>query len=166
MRHPLALLPDCFGGTSKLPLKPSELDLEACILQCNGSSQDMEVLASTLTVAGTGIQASKTAKEYYQNYRDAKEHIAHAKSHDQQLDSNLEHLKQLSPSNQERVAPAQALLNDIKATVPPLPDITRKRDRWKWIASQRAAFERAIVQTNRVETSATLSLLISLFREM
>lgn len=143
-----------------------ELDLEACPLRCDGFEQRMEVAASGLTLGGASIQVAKTAKEYVHDYRDAGKQILHAQHQGQQLRLNLKQLKELPPSKQERIAPAKAAFDDIQGALPTVIQPTRKRDRLQWIAGGKSKFEREIFQNGRMETSATLNLLLSLSQDM
>ena len=126
----------------------------------------MEAAASGLALGGAGIQVSKTAKEYYHNYKDAEKQISHAQNQSQQLRLTVEQLSELPPSKQERIAPAKASLNHIQESLPTNLQCTRTRDRLQWITGRKAKFEREISHNNRFESSATLNLLISLSEDM
>ena len=151
---------------SGCPSQGCGLDLEACFSGCEGFEQRMEIVASGLAIGGTSIQVSKTAKEYYHNYRDAGKQISYAQNQGQQLALTLEQLNGLPPSKQERIAPAKASFNDIHKALPTSFQSTRKRDRLQWITGGKSKFEREISQSNRIESSATLNLLISLSQDM
>ena len=126
----------------------------------------MEVAVSGLTLGGASVQVAKTAKECIHDYRDAEKQISHAQHQGQQLGLTLKQLKELPPSKQERIAPAKASLNDIKRALPTISQPTRKRDRLQWMAGGKAKFEREIFQTNRMESSAILSLLVSMSQDL
>lgn len=160
------MLPKSSNRSAGCPSKERELDLVSRLSICDDGEQGMEVLASAITVAGTGVQASKITKECYHDYRDAKKQTSYAQHHCQQLRLNLEQLNQLSSSNIRRIGPAQASLKDIRAALPTVSQATRKKDRLKWVISRKAEFEREIAQNSQIESSATLGLLVSLSQEM
>lgn len=142
------------------------LDLEACLPECEGFEQSMDGAASSLEFAGVTIQATKKAKEYIHNYRNAEKQILYAQHQGQQLRLTLEQLNELPSSKQEHIAPAKASLNDIQEALPTNFQSARKRDKLQWITGGKSKFEREILQNNRIESSATLNLLISLSQDM
>ncbi len=142
------------------------LDLEACSPECESFEQSMDGAASSLEFAGVTIQATKKAKEYIHNYRNAGKQILQAQHQGQQLRLTLEQLNKLPSSKQERIAPAKASLNDIQQALPTNFQSTRKRDKLQWITGVKSKFEKEILQNNRIESSATLNLLISLSQDM
>ena len=72
----------------------------------------MEVIASGLTLAGAGIRVSKTAKGLRDDYKNAKKEISHAQRQGEQLRSHQALLNELPPSKKEKLASAEASLND------------------------------------------------------
>ena len=142
------------------------LDLEACLPRCECLEQRMEPVTSGLAFGGAVIQGSKTAKDCYRNYKDARKQISQAQLQSQQLHSTLEQLDELPPSKQELIAPAKASLSSIKEALPTTFQSARKRDRVRWMKSGKSDFERETSQANRFENSATLNLLISLSQDM
>ena len=159
-------IPEAFNDSLYGVSRGHELELESCPPRCNNHKPKMEALASGFTLAGTGIQATKAAKECYQDFRDSKNQISYALNHDKQLRLIQEQIDQLSPAVKERIGPAHASLHDIGAALPSVPHLTRKRDRLKWVISRKKEFEKGISQNNQIESSATLSLLISLSQEV
>ena len=123
-------------------------------------------MASTVAIGGASIQVSKTAKECYQNYRDAEKQISHAVHQGQQLRLTLEKLSELPLSKQELITPAKASLNDIQGQLPAVSQPTRKKDRLRWITGGKSKFAREISPNNWIESSTTLNLLISLSQDM
>lgn len=126
----------------------------------------MDGAAAGLAFAGVTIQATKKSKEYIHNYRNAEKQILHAQHQGQQLRLTLEQLNELPSSKQERIAPAKALLNDIQEAIPTNFQSTRKRDKLQWVTGGKSKFESEMFQDNRIESSATLNLLISLSQDM
>ena len=163
----LIVSPDPPCTSSDCPSQGCGLDLEACPPRCEGfEQQSMEAVASGLAFGGAGIQVSKTAKEYYRNYRDAGKQISHAQHQGEQLLLTIEQLSDLPPSKQERITPAKASLRDIQEALPAISHPTRKRDRLHWITGGKSKFEREISQNQWVERSIILDLLISLSQDM
>ena len=159
--------PDPPCASSDCPSQGCGLDLEACPPRCEGfEQQSMEAVASGLALGGAGIQVSKTAKEYYRNYRNAGKQISHAQHRGQQLLLNLAQLDDLPPSKQECITPAKASLHDIQEALPAISNPIRKRDRLHWSAGGKVKFEREVSQNQWIESSATLNLLISVSRDM
>ena len=142
------------------------LDLEACLPRYEGLEQRMEGVTAAITIGGATVQIAKTAKGCIDDYKDAEKQVLHAQHQVQQLRSTLNQLKELSPPKQERIAPAQALLNDIQGALPTTSLPTRRKDRLQWIAVGKPKFERENSRTTRMETAATLSLLVSLHQDM
>lgn len=147
-------------------LQDCMLDLEACLPRCECLEQRMEPVTSGLAFGGAIIQGSKTAKDFYRNYKDAKKQISQAQLQSQQLHSTVKQLNELPPSKQELIAPVKASLSNIQEALPTTIQSARKRDRVRWVTSGKSNFERETSQTNRVESSATLNILISVSQDM
>ena len=142
------------------------LDLEACLPSCECLEQRMEPVTSGLAIGGAVIQGSKTAKDCYRNYKDAKKQISQAQLQSQQLHSTLKQLNELPPSKQELIAPVKASLRSIQEALPTKIQSARKRDRVRWMTSGKSDFERETSQANHFENSATLNILLSLSQDM
>ena len=159
--------PDPPCTSSDCPSQGCGLDIEACPPRCEGfEQQSMEAVASGLAFGGAGIRVSKTAKEYYRNYRDSGKQISHAQHQGEQLRLNIEQLSDLPALKQEHITPAKVSLRDIQEALPAISHSTRKRDRLHWITGGKSKFEREISQNKWVESSVTLNLLISLSQDM
>ena len=141
--------------------KGYDLHLASGLSPGNDSKNNMEVLASGLTIAGTSIQAVKAALKLQRDFRDAEKQILQAESERQQIHLNSELLDQLPPSVKERIGPAEVLLHDVETALPLISHSTKKKDRLKWVVGRKAEFERAISPKCRIESSAQLSLLLS-----
>ena len=147
-------------------LQDCMLDLEACLPRCECLEQRMDPVTSGLAFGGTVIQVSKTAKNCYRNYKDARKQISQAQLQSQQLHSTLEQLNELPPSKQELIAPVKASLSNIQEALPTTFQSARKRDRVRWMKSGKSDFERETSHANKFENSATLNILISLSQDM
>ena len=125
----------------------------------------MDVAASGLTLAGAGIELVKRTKRFRDNYRDADKQMRHAQYQSKQLQLNQELLDQLPQSTKERLGPAQASLRDCQMSLPADSHLMRKRDRLKWALKMKSKVEKEMVQDSRVESSLSLSLLMSICQE-
>ena len=126
----------------------------------------MDGAASGVTLVAAGIQLSKVTKRCFDDYRDASRQIIQVQQQGQQLQLNLEALDQLPQSQKECINLAQASLKDVQASLRTTLHPGRKRDRLEWALTQKRKSERALTQSQQIQSSLSVPMLLSLRQEM
>ena len=143
-----------------------EYDLESAQPDNESYQQDMDGVASGVTLVAAGIQLSKATKRCFDDYRDAPRQMHQVQQQDQQIQSNLKVLDQLPQSQKEYLNHAQASLKDVQAALRTTLHPGRKRDRLKWVLTQKKKSESALTQSQQIQSSMSVSMLSSLRQDM
>ena len=126
----------------------------------------MDGVSSGVTIVAAGIQLSKATKRCLDDYRDAPRQMLRVQQQDQQIQSNLKLLDHLPQSQRDSIDAAQASLKDVQASLRTTLHPERKRDRLQWALSQKRKSERALTQSQQIQSSLNVPMLSSLRQDM
>ena len=126
----------------------------------------MDGVSSGVTIVAAGIQLSKITKRCLDDYRDAPRQMLRVQQQGQQIQSNLKLLDQLPQSQRDSINPAQASLKDVQASLRTTLHPERKRDRLQWALTQKRKSERALTQSQQIQSSLNVPMLSSLRQDM
>ena len=146
--------------------KATNYDVESVQPDKANCQQDMDGVASGVTFLAAGIQLSKATKRCFHDYRDAPRQMLQVQQQDEQIQSNLKALDQLPQSQKDCINPAQASLKDVQASLRTTLQPGRKRDRLKWALNQKRKSERALTQSQQIQSSLNIPMLSSIRQDM